>query len=313
MNKIPFHKPLDLTEDQTKYDTLLYKIEDCMNTGQLTNGKNVRQLEESIANLYDAKYAIATSSGTSALTLSLQSLPHLHTYANVPAFTWYSTKYAINSSRLRPKFQDINKDTWNIQLDEQTHPILTTVPVHTFGNVCEVESEYTIYDGAHSLGSKINNFGDATILSLAPTKMITSIEGGIVLTNINLLAHRITALRDKVARMSEIHACFGNIYLEYLDEILNFKNDAFNYYSKNLDGIFQKTDKSTNHNTIGMLTDLKIPETIETRKYYEPLRKGLKNTDDVYKRIICLPSWLGCPYKDIVKMIHDYNKDEGGE
>jgi dTDP-4-amino-4,6-dideoxygalactose transaminase len=94
--------------------------------------------------------------------------------------------------------------------------------------------------------------------------------------------------------------------------VLSWKKEVYNYYRKHLDGIFQKIAESSNHNTIGILTSLKIPEHIETRKYYQPieLNNDLPNTEAIYRSIVCLPSWYGVDYKQIVNDINEFNKNK---
>lgn len=307
--KIPFHRPMSLSDEEREY--IMKEIDSCLNTGILTNDKNVRYLEIRASELHNTDYAIATSSCSQGLVIALQSLINIEEkipyHAYTQAFTWYSTPYSIQTCSRLPVYCDIDTDTWTM---EQRLNYKLAVPVHTFGNVSSIESDFRIYDGAHCLGSKITDIGDATVLSLAPTKLITSIEGGIILTNDRQLAKYATELRNKVSRMSEIHAIFGNQYLNHIEEISMWKKDVYDYYRKHLDGIFQKTADYSNHNTIGMLTSLKIPEHIETRKYYQPLYESndLQNTNSIYNSIVCLPSWYGLDYKKIVKDICDFNK-----
>lgn len=306
---IPYHKPMKLFPEET--EQIKKKIDSCLDSGILTNKSNVRELEDRIKELHKTDYAIAVSSGTQALVIALQSLINIedkipyHIYTQ--AFTWYSTPYAIQTCSRIPVYCDIDPDTW---LMEERFNYKLAVPVHTFGNVKSIESDFKVYDGAHCLGTKLDDIGDATILSLAPTKLITSIEGGIILTNDQKLAKYATELRNKVSRMSEIHSVFGNTYLNHIEEISMWKKEVYDYYRKHLDGIFQKTADSHNRNTIGMLTSLKIPAHIETRKYYQPIQrsKDLPNTEVIYNSIVCLPSWYGCPYKQIVNDICEFNK-----
>ena len=311
-NTVPFHRPLKLSIDET--EELMIKINSCLDSGILTNKSNVRELEEKIKELHNIDYAIATSSCSQGLVIALRSLiktdMRVSYRAHLQAFTWFSTLYAIQTCNRTPTYCDIDPDTWTLK---QEYKYKLAVPTHTFGNVSSIESKFKVYDGAHSLGTKLDDIGDATVLSLAPTKLITSIEGGIILTNNSKLAKYATELRNKVSRLSEIHAIFGNTYLNHLEEVLSWKKEVYDYYRKHLDGIFQKTADSSNHNTVGMLTSLKIPEHIETRKYYQPLHSDIQNgdlpnTEAIYKSIICLPSWYNCPYKQIVGDINEYNK-----
>lgn len=309
--KIPFHRPMFLNKEEN--NQIHKQIDHVLSSGMLTNGIRVKLLEERIANIHSVNYAISTSSCSQGLVIAIQALikqmnkkPH---YAYTQAFTWYSTPYAIQTNNITPLYCDIDTDTWTMK---QYKNYSLAVPAHTFGNISEIYADYKIYDGAHCLGSKITDIGNATVLSLAPTKLITSIEGGIILTDDNNLAKIIIDIRDKVSRMSEIHAIFGNSYLDHLDESLKWKKEVYSYYKEHLRGVFQETNINSNHNTIGMLTSLKIPEHIETRKYYQPIRhiEELPNTEAIYQSIICLPSWFGCPYKKIVEDINDFNTND---
>ncbi len=311
-SQIPFHRPMKLSVEED--ELVKNKINSCLDSGMLTNNNNVRELEDRIKELHKTDYAIATSSCSQGLVIALQSLiktdPRVSYRAHLQSFTWFSTLYAIQTNNRTPTYCDIDPDTWTMK---QEYKYKLAVPVHTFGNVSSIDSKYKVYDAAHALGTNLNDIGNASVLSLAPTKLITSIEGGIILTNDKNLAKYATELRDKVSRMSEIHAILGNTYLNHLNEVLIWKKDVYDYYRKHLDGIFQKTADSTNHNTIGMLTSLKIPDHIEIRKYYQPLHSDnyieeLPNTEAIYKSIICLPSWYGVDYKKIVGDINEHNK-----
>jgi len=291
--KIPYHRPIKLMYGNPV----------------LSNGSWVRQLEASIKELYDVEYVFACSSASIGLLISLQAYKNTHIFSPsipTPAFGWFSSEWAARISSFKPQFTDIDKNTW-LMKRSTNHNIL---PIHTFGNIGIYKTINTIYDGAHALGSKIKDFGLATVMSLAPTKPITAQEGGLILTNDSDMAKEIEFLRDKVSRMSELNAEFGSLTLEHLEEILTFKKKVFKYYKKHLKGVFQKIPHNTNYATIGFLTDLKIPkEEIETRQYYEPLKKGLPNTDYVYSKMVCLPSWLGVDYEDVVNKIMEFNED----
>jgi dTDP-4-amino-4,6-dideoxygalactose transaminase len=213
-------------------------------------------------------------------------------------------------------FKDIDMGSWLMfqnKLPKKPHAE-TIFPTHTFGNTLELEEpdDYrTVFDGAHSLGSEIREFGAATVLSLAPTKLVTSCEGGLVLTNHKYLEDFVRFRRDKCARMSEVHALVGLKTLFYLDRIKSWKNGVFNYYSRQIPGQFQEVPYDSNYNTIGFLNTehLKIPEHIETRQYYSPIyyMELLPNAFEVYKNIVCLPSWYGVDFRQIVEDIKEAN------
>lgn len=267
----------------------------------LSNGDKVRELEEAIKDLYDVEYVIACSSCSQGLLMTLQV--NYKSYWSTPAFGWFSTPWAIKTSKSDVIYTDISKTTWLSNND-----YFNSLSVHTFGNIIESRAYNRIYDGAHALGSKIKDFGIATIFSLAPTKLVTACEGGIILTNDYEIYKDIESLRDKLSRMSEPNAAYGLETLKSLDTILEWKKMLFNYYSSHLPGIFQQIPYNSNYNTIGFLTDLKIPPHIECKKYYDPLDFSLPNTKFVYNKIVCLPSWYGVDYEKIINDILEYNE-----
>lgn len=309
---IPFHKPFPLSEDDI--EIIQWKIADIIKTGQLTNGKNVRELEEEIRKLYNVKYAIATSNCTMGLWIC-QEHYHWLRPLHLSNFTWKSIDI-VTSDEFK-LYHDIDHKTWLMNDFEQAGVL---IPVHTFGNVTKVKKDLingaersVIYDGAHSLGSELKDIGNATVFSLAATKIITSCEGGMIITNNRELAKYAIETRDIIARMSEPNAIFGLQYLPYLSKVMEWKEKVFDYYSEKIPGQFQIIPITSNYNTVGFLNNnkLKIPRHIQIKKYYDPLvRSMFKNSVDVRDIIVCLPSWYGVDYKKIVKDILEVN-DEG--
>jgi len=274
----------------------------------ISNGKNVRELEEEVKNLYNIDHVIACSSCSIGLLITLQAFDAISNWnwsVYTPAFAWFSSKWAIENSNNKPVFLDVDKNTW---LMEPQDVLDVALPVHTFGSVHECDYQFTFYDGAHALGAKIKDFGKATVFSLAPTKLITACEGGLILTNDSELAAEINKLRDKVSRMSELNALWGLETLERLDDVLEWKKSCYNYYKTHLKGQFQEIPHASNFNTIGFLTDYIMPSDVEFKKYYVPLKKGFKNTNYVYGKMICLPSWFGVDLEYIVDRILGFNE-----
>lgn len=303
---IPYHKPFPLPEKEL--NELTISIKEVIKSGNLTNGEFVKILEDKIKDLYDIDYVIATSNCTTGITLCFQYLEIPGYTIEMPNFTWISPY--LMSQYLPKVFVDINKETW--LMEDLGKGLKLSFPTHTFGNIIELKDDYhVIYDGAHALGSKIREFGDATVLSLAPTKLVTSCEGGLVLTNQKYLDDFVRFRRDKCARMSEIHALIGLKTLNYLDEILQWKEMVYHYYKSYIPGQFQEIPINSNYNTIGFLNteNLIIPKHIETKQYYEPIFQIdlLPKSYEVYKKMVCLPSYYNCPYKDIVESILELN------
>jgi dTDP-4-amino-4,6-dideoxygalactose transaminase len=284
-------------------------VQDILESGQITNGPYVKLLEKTIKEYYNVKHVIATSNCTMGLLLCLKSFDWSERIY-MPSFTWQSPYNMISNYNSKVKFLDIDKETWNLEKYAGGYDALT-FPTHTFGNIIDLGRENNvIYDGAHALGSQIKEFGWATVLSLAPTKLVTSCEGGLILTNnsdmINILRDR----RDKSARMSEIHAIIGLKTFGHLREILSWKRKVYRYYKRHIPGQFQKIPIHSNYNTIGFLNteNLKIPEHITTKQYYLPLwGEDVPNTVEVYHKMVCLPSYYDCDFYQIVEDILELN------
>lgn len=317
--EIPFYKPLNILGKKTitcpvcneKITIDKPVIPNNIHTsGMLSNNQYVRELEYIIQHHYNTEYAIATSSCTIGLLISLQVLKkeYFISYVDTPSFGWFSSKWAVESCGLSPIFTDINKTTWLMDKDFSVSEC--ALPIHTFGNVIkEYDADYIVYDGAHALGSKLFDIGDATVLSLAPTKLFTACEGGIILTNNHNLAKEMIMLRDKCSRMSELNAVWALETLKHFDEILEWKKKCYYYYKNHLKGQFQEIPYHSNFNTVGFLTDMKMPPEIEFRKYYFPLdlKKTLLNTTHIYGKIVCLPTWYGVDYERVVNRINGFN------
>lgn len=304
---IPYHKPLELPEKEL--NELTIAIKSVIKSGNLTNGDFVEILETKIKEMYDVDYVIATSNCTMGLFLCFQ-YKSWHDTVYMPNFTWISPYLTIPQKQ--KVYHDIHKYSWLMNGYPKGNQYLV-FPTHTFGNIIELERDYNvIYDGAHALGSKIKRFGDATVFSLAPTKLVTSCEGGLVLTNDKYIESFVRFRRDKCARMSEVHALIGLATLHHLDEVLQWKETVYHYYKSYIPGVFQEIPIDSNFNTIGFLNTekLKIPEHIETKQYYEPVFQIdlLPNAYEVYEQMVCLPSYYTCPFTDIVDSILELNK-----
>ena len=305
--RIPYHKPYPLEHDELK--DLGKEIKEVLKSGDITDGKYVRLLEEMIKEIYDVEYVIATSNCTMGLFLCFQYEVFPNEVIHMPNFTWISPYLCIPNTK---QFYDIDKQTWLMKHWPKGGSDYI-FPTHTFGSIVEIEREYhVIYDGAHALGSVINKFGDATVLSLAPTKLVTSCEGGLVLTNEQHLADLVRFRKSRCARMSEVHALIGLYTLKHLSEILEWKKRVYHYYKSYIPGVFQKVPHDSNFNTIGFLNieNLKIPDHITKKQYYEPIfeMELLPNSFEVYKKMVCLPSYFGAPYVQIVEDIKEANE-----
>lgn len=225
-------------------------IEKVLSSGFLTQGPMVAEFEEKIKKYLGVKYAFATTSGTSALTLALLSVQKGKVYC--PAFTFpASANVAIhvgNSIQL----VDICLEDYNIDIEElKKHFIANSLkneiimPVHLFGYPAKINEilkmETTIVeDAACAIGSQLDGrflgtFGDVGCFSMHPRKVLAVGEGGLLVTNNDEIAEKAKMFRDhgKVStkdafrytfkihgynfRWSDLQAAVGLAQLEKLD------------------------------------------------------------------------------------------------
>ena len=216
---IPLHEP-KFVGNEKKY------LNECIDSTFVSSvGRFVDEFEEKIANYTGAKYAIATSNGTSALHVSLL-LANVGRNDEVitQPLTFVATCNAINYCGAQPIFIDVDKDTMGLSpsalhgfLEKNTHiknqqcinnktgrVIKACVPMHTFGQPCRIDEikdicdRYyinLIEDAAESLGSFYKNkhtgtFGQMGVIRFNGNTIITAGGGGCIITNNEVLAKK---------------------------------------------------------------------------------------------------------------------------
>ena len=183
-------------------------------------------------------------------------------------FTFASTTHAIVRSGLKPVFCDVNADDYTIDVIKIetliTDKTVAIVPVHVYGNLCDVEAIKTIadkhnlkviYDAAHAFAVKYKGissacFGDAAMFSFHATKVFNTIEGGAVCFHDDGLVQKLNDLKnfgihgpEEVAyiggnaKMNEFCAAMGICNLRYLDEEISKRKAVVERYRSHLEGI----------------------------------------------------------------------------
>lgn len=234
-----------------------------LQSGQLREGKYAREFEKRMSEWTGVKHAIAASSGTAALHLAYASVLKPGDEVLVPAFTFVATASMVAACGARPVFCDIDPETWLMDPKEIEAKITpktrAIVPVHLFGNVCDMDAIRKIAakhklaiigDAAQSLGSRYQNqdpaqFADLTCFSFYPTKNITTGEGGLVVTSDDRLAEKIRLLKshgegEKYThvlvgfnyRMTELEAAIGVEQLKKLGRFLSRRRAIVAQYTE---------------------------------------------------------------------------------
>ncbi len=221
----------------------------------------VKKFEEMLCNSFNSKYAISTSSGTSALYLSLLSLGiDGDSEVIIPSFSCSAVLNAVLYCNAKPVIVDVNLDDLNISYEEVkkhiTKKTKAIIVPHMFGFPSKdiekiVELGVTVIeDITQSLKAKVNrknvgSFGKLNVVSFYATKLITTFgEGGAVLTNDYKLYKIIKDLKeydkkDKFIlrynyKITEVQAAMGIVQLESLDEFIKKRREIFRFYQTEL-------------------------------------------------------------------------------
>ncbi|MBI0293484.1 DegT/DnrJ/EryC1/StrS family aminotransferase [Streptomyces sp. PRKS01-29] len=277
--KVPVTRPTVAPRGPEFYQA----VDRVFTSGFLTKGAELEGFEHEVAAFVGVRNAVAVSSGTMGLTLTLRCLGLLG-HAVMPSFTFMATGHAARWNGLEPRFADIDPHTFAMT-PRAADSVTTTetalvLAVHPFGAPCEVDELQNlctsrgiplILDAAAALGgcypdgSRIGTKGLAEIFSLSPTKPLTCGEGGIIVTNDDDLAKELRIAREYGnpgnhnsvviglnGRMPELSAALGRHNLPLLPEWLAWRAEAAARYQDNLhdtEGIaFQRiphTAKST--------------------------------------------------------------------
>jgi CDP-6-deoxy-D-xylo-4-hexulose-3-dehydrase len=281
--KIPLNVPsFDYEEVNEALDSLL--------TTHVTMGNKVKRFEKLFAEYIGKKHAIMVNSGSSAnlLALSILTNPSIKNPLKAgdevitPAVTWSTTVFPIINCGTIPVLVDIDVENFNISLEgikqaitDKTHAIM---PVHLLGNPClmdkimQIAREHDLYviedcceaHGAEFNGRKVGSFGDLSTFSFFFSHHITTIEGGMVLTDSDELAELARGLRvfgwirdlkdnDKIAekyseidprflfinigynfRPMELQGGFGIHQIKKLENFITIRQENADFWSENL-------------------------------------------------------------------------------
>lgn len=215
-------------------------------------GTNVQEFEKLVCDFVGSKFAVAVNSGTAALQAALYAIDlKAGDEVIIPSFTFVATANAVLSTGAKPVFADILKNNFTIDpenieknITKKTRAIM---PVHLYGNICEIEhikeiakkhNLAIIEDAAQSMGSTFKNKHSGTLTklgcySLYPAKVMTSGEGGIIVTDDKKLYEKLLMIRNHGMvhgydtrifglnlRMPEINAAIAKIQIKKLPDFL---------------------------------------------------------------------------------------------
>lgn len=205
------------------------------------NGLEIHQFEEEIAEYVERKYALAFNSGTSALhSIFLAKDIKQNDELIVPSFTFISTANAPLFVGAKPVLADIEDKTFGLDPEDVKERITpktkAIVPIHYGGCPClinelkEIASDHDLFlieDAAESLGAKVNgkklgSFGDSAVLSFCQNKVISTGEGGAVVTDSKEIYERLKLIRSH-GRLETNDYFSTSEYMDYVTLGYNFR------------------------------------------------------------------------------------------
>jgi dTDP-4-amino-4,6-dideoxygalactose transaminase len=264
--------------DKEKYKKYIDKI---YSNGWVTNnGPMVKELEERLASYLGVKNIVLVANGTVALEIAYRTLNIKH-FAITTPFSFVATTSSLVTNNILPIFADINPNTLNIEtknIEKLITPNTSAiVPVHVFGNACEVEeidkiakkhNLKVVYDAAHAFnvkykGKSVLSYGDISTLSFHATKLFHSIEGGALIINDDKLVEKARYLINfgiensesiphlgTNAKMNEFEAAMGLCMLDEIESVNNKRKTIYDRYNNALNGVvkFQEQNKEASLN-----------------------------------------------------------------
>jgi perosamine synthetase len=244
------------------------RIQEVLASGQLTLGKYGAEFEKEFARFCGVRHAVAVNSGTSSLEIILRSLGIEGKKVLVPTNTFFATAAAVVHAGGIPVLVDMDPESFavNPEIVEKslTSGTVGIIVVHIGGIVsaqmpalvqlAKTKGLWLVEDAAHAHGSsfqsiKAGAFGVAGSFSFYPTKVMTSAEGGMIVTNDDRLAEESRIYRDQGKksfsenshvrmgynwRMSEPHAIIGLKHLERLPSMIADRRSIAAIYDQKL-------------------------------------------------------------------------------
>lgn len=318
--KIPFVYPQISSKDKNA-------IMSALNSILLTDGPQLNNFEKKFSKFTKSKFAIGTSNATSSLELCLRAIGiKPGDEVLVPNLTFVATASAVLHCGATPILVDVDKNTLNINFESLKKSITkktkAIIPVHFAGRYCDIhkikkicrENQIKIIeDCAHAIGTRykdqhVGTFGDAGCFSFYPTKNITTIEGGMIITNSKSIMNDVKKSRnhgiDKTLvnrfsngnpwdfdikkpgfnyRLDEIRSALGISQLNRIKSMNLQRKKINDYYSnklKSIKGIITPLDSSKNENSYHLYIIRITKEFPKSRDqvFKELLKKGIRTS-----------------------------------
>lgn len=279
-------------------------VTEVLRSGLVAQGEKVQKFEAALARFTGKRRAVAVSSGSAALHLSLLAieLPRGSSVA-IPSYVCASPLHAVQHICGQPAVTDIEETNFGMDAHHLEDIIrkhsekLTAIVPHMFGRIVDIDKlrstsnvEFIVEDAAMAIGHPDIGKGDIVICSFYATKMMTTGEGGMVLSDDEELIDRVRDIRDydkkdsHTARfnykMTDFQAALGISQLSRLPQFLKRREEISELYGDKQEACYRYVVRSDN-----LERDLRMFQErgIECRKpVYRPVHEYLGHPDDDY-------------------------------
>ena len=318
-----------------------------LRSGNIAQGSVVEKFEQELAGYISVKSGVATSSGTAALHLALIALDitRKDTVA-LPSYVCTAVLNAVNYVGASPLLIDTHPDTFNMDVEDLkrrlTPQVKAIIVPHSFGLASDLEEIIAlgipiIEDCAQSIGATYRNrltgsFGNISIFSFYATKMITTGEGGMVVSNSEEFLGKIRDLRDYDNRenyvtrynykMTDFQASLGLSQLKKLNHFIEIRRSIAQKYNnefKNLCYLPVSHKNDSKHiyyrYTVTLRRDVESFLKLSKEKgincerpVFKPLHRymnlsGFTNTDSVWEKAVSIPIYPALTEKNMNTII----------
>lgn len=319
-------------------------LNECIISGWVSSGGPfVNKFEDLVAEHTGTKYAISCSSGTSGL--------HLTLLANdigpgdeviVPTLTFIATANAVSYTGAKPVFVDCNINTWNIDptliKESITAKTKAIIPVHLYGlpadmdlinQIAKEHNLLVIEDASEAQGAKYKNkmvgsLADMAVFSFFGNKIITTGEGGMIVTNDKYLAEKCRILRDHGMtkerrywhqvlgynyRMTNMQAAIGVAQMAKIGKIIEKKKQIAKEYKEILGqskAIIFPAEENFSENIFWLFTILIKKEIlgINANELMQIMQKNNVDTRPIFPPIHTQPIYKSSETLNISEKIH---------
>jgi len=360
LKKIPISKPFFNSEE-------INEVKKVMQEGNLTSaafkgGKRVQELESLLRKFVGSQDAVAINSGTAALHAALLALGIGNDHeVLLPSFTFLATANAIVAAGAKPVFVDIKRNDYTIDPEDLERKVTNrskaVIPVHLYGHtadmkrISEIASKHSLHvieDACQSLGSTYNgkqtgSIGELGCFSFYASKVLTSGEGGAIVTNNKELADRLRMIRNHGMlegydtrifglnlRMTEISAAIAKVQMRKLKKMLQIRRknammltkllqdsnivlpketngSKYNWYLYTV-AVENRDDVMKKLNALGIGATVYYKTPVHRTPFYSNSSVSLPNTEWAVARVLSLPVHPLVTASDIKYIANSFRK-----